>query len=123
MVIKSTYAEVHPYITKDGSVIRELMHPAVQGNRNQSLAEAIVTPGGETYLHFHQKTEELYHFTGGCGVMQLGEDRFPVLEGDTICIPPGTLHAVSNTGVDELRILCVCCPPYSHDDTELVLTA
>jgi hypothetical protein len=32
-------------VTRDGSVIRERMHPSVQGNRRQSLAEAIVAPG------------------------------------------------------------------------------
>ena len=31
--------------TLDGSEIRELMHPAVHGNVNQSLAEARVSPG------------------------------------------------------------------------------
>lgn len=123
MIIKSIYSGVPPYITKDGSIIRELMHPAIQGNRNQSLAEAIVPPGAETHLHQHRQTEELYYFTAGRGIMQLGEERFPVESGDTICIPPGTLHAVSNTGPDDLRILCACCPPYSHDDTELVVTA
>ena len=39
--MKSAYSSVPPYITKDGSTIRELMHPAVHGNRNQSFAEAI----------------------------------------------------------------------------------
>ncbi len=112
-----------PYITKDGSIIRELMHPAVQGNRNQSLAEAIVPPGAETHLHQHRQTEELYHFTAWRGKCSLVRSVFPVESGDTICIPPGTLHAVSNTVLDDLRILCVCCPPYSHDDTELVVIA
>jgi hypothetical protein len=32
-------------VTKDGSGIRELMHPDRHGNRNQSLAEALVPPG------------------------------------------------------------------------------
>lgn len=122
MIIRSTYTEVEPYVTKDGSIIRELMHPSVQGNRNQSLAEALVPPGGETHPHIHAQTEELYHFTAGSGLMLLGEERFPVQAGDTICIPPGTLHAVRNTAPVEMRILCACCPPYSHDDTELVVT-
>lgn len=121
MIIKSAYTDVQPYITKDGSIIRELMHPAVQGNRCQSLAEALVPPGGATHLHLHQQIEELYHVTAGEGEMQLGDAQFPVRAGDTICIPPGMLHAISNAGVCDLRILCMCCPPYSHDDTELAV--
>lgn len=122
MRIYSSYSAAPPYITKDGSIVRELMHPAVHGNRAQSLAEAIVPPGGETLLHQHLKAEELYHFTAGVGMMQFGDERFRVKAGDTVCIPLGTLHAIRNTGADALRVLCVCCPAYSHEDTEPVVT-
>ncbi|AKB55531.1 hypothetical protein A9239_06475 [Methanosarcina sp. A14] len=52
------YEEIEPYITKDGSIIRELMHPSVHGNSNQSLAEATVPAGGKTLLHKHHLTED-----------------------------------------------------------------
>jgi hypothetical protein len=63
--MKTRHAEIPVYITKDGSEIRELMHPAVHGNRLQSLAEATVHPGQRTHLHRHARTEELYHVTSG----------------------------------------------------------
>ena len=31
--IRPSYAMIEPCVTRDGSVIRELMHPSVQGNR------------------------------------------------------------------------------------------
>lgn len=114
------YDKLPAYITKDGSTIRELMHPLQHGSRNQSLAAAIVPPGTQTLLHRHHKTEELYHITAGEGVMQLGDDKCTVSPGDTILIPPGTPHAITNHGNNELKILCCCAPPYSHDDTELL---
>jgi len=120
MQIKTAYRGIVPYLTKDGSEIRELMHPAVHGNRRQSLAEAIVPPGAATRLHRHRASEELYWFAAGEGVMVLGEECFPVAAGDTVCIPPGTPHRVSNTGAGELKMLCCCAPAYSHDDTELL---
>ena len=55
------YADIPAYVTKDGSVIRELMHPQQHGGRAQSLAEATVPPGTRTLLHRHALTEELYH--------------------------------------------------------------
>lgn len=119
-VIQSQYRAVEPYITKDGSEIRELMHPHIQGNRAQSFAEATVAPGGETTLHLHRITEEIYHFTHGKGTMRLGEDTFSVGAGDTIAIPPGTPHCVSNSGDTPMTILCACAPAYSHDDTILL---
>ena len=101
-------------------MIRELMHPEVQGNSNQSLAEATITPGTATTLHGHHLSEEIYHFTGGKGQMTLGDETFEVAIGDTVCIPPGTLHRLKNTGKEPLKVLCCCAPAYSHDDTELV---
>jgi len=108
------------FTTKDGSRIRELMHPAVHGNGNQSLAEATIDPGHATQLHRHHVSEEIYHITAGEGVMTLGEETFTLTAGDTICIPPGTLHRVENTGSGLLKILCACAPAYSHEDTEII---
>jgi mannose-6-phosphate isomerase-like protein (cupin superfamily) len=117
---RSRYDDIEPYVTKDGSEIRELMHPAVHGNRAQSLAEATVAPGAATALHRHGATEEIYHFTAGEGVMTLGAVRFPVRAGDTVCIPPGAPHCVENTGAVPLKILCACAPAYAHADTKLL---
>jgi mannose-6-phosphate isomerase-like protein (cupin superfamily) len=121
--MKTQYHGVEAFITKDGSIIRELMHPVVhkaQGVARQSLAEAIVPAGGRTLLHHHWQTEELYHVTAGEGRMTLGDRQFMVSAGDTVCIPPGTAHCIENTGAGELKILCCCTPAYTHQDTELL---
>jgi mannose-6-phosphate isomerase-like protein (cupin superfamily) len=117
---RSTLSEVTPYATKDGSEIRELLHPQHHVVRNQSLAEATLPPGTVTLLHRHRVTEEIYHVTHGCGVMTLNDETFQIRSGDSILIPPGTPHRVENTGHEALRILCCCAPAYSHADTELL---
>jgi mannose-6-phosphate isomerase-like protein (cupin superfamily) len=121
-VIRTRYAAVRPYVTRDGSLIRELLHPAQHGNVRQSLAEAEVAPGASTQLHYHTLSEELYHVVAGQGLMQLGTEQFTISVGDTVCIPPGTPHCITNTAATALRILCCCTPPYGHDDTILVTT-
>jgi len=118
--MKSSYRDVTAYVTKDGSTIRELMHPLVHGNRQQSFAEAVVEAGARTALHRHRLTEEIYHISAGEGMMTLGDAQFAVREGDTICIAPGTPHCIANTGAAPLKILCACAPAYAHDDTELL---
>jgi mannose-6-phosphate isomerase-like protein (cupin superfamily) len=118
--MRTSYAAIRPYVTVDGSEIRELMHPDHHGNRRQSLAEATVRPGQETLLHKHLRTEELYHITAGRGLMTLGEDRFLVSAGDTVCIGPGTPHCIRNAAAEPLRILCCCSPAYSDADTVLL---
>jgi mannose-6-phosphate isomerase-like protein (cupin superfamily) len=116
-VQKAHLDDLTRFITKDGSSIRELAGPAWTQARNQSLAEAIVPPGGETAEHYHPKTEELYYFVAGAGRMRLGEDEAGVGSGDCIVIAPGTPHKLWNPGPDALVLLCCCAPAYSDDDT------
>jgi mannose-6-phosphate isomerase-like protein (cupin superfamily) len=118
--MRTTYNEIQPYTTKDGSIIRELMHPAIHGNHNQSLAEAIVPVGSTTLLHRHLQTEEIYHVIDGSGVMTLGDEHVDVTVGDTVCIMPNTPHQIANTGASPLRLMCCCSPAYAHGDTELL---
>lgn len=120
MTILSQYQNCTAYVTKDGSTIREIMHPTVHGNQNQSLAEAVIEPGQLTQKHKHIKSEEIYYILQGEGNMRLGENSFMVSTGDCICIPPGTQHQIKNTGITELKILCCCSPAYAHDDTQLI---
>ncbi|HVA31431.1 MAG TPA: cupin domain-containing protein [Gaiellaceae bacterium] len=108
----SSVDAVEPFVTKDGSTIRELHHTGAQ-----SLAEAQLEPGEATERHYHRASEEIYFVLKGQGEMELdGETRF-LRPGDAVLIPPGAWHTLENNGTSELRILCSCAPPYSHDDT------
>ncbi len=118
--MKTEYQSIAAYITKDGSLIRELMHPAIHKNSKQSLAQAIIPVGVRTQLHRHMHSEELYHVTSGRGRMTLADEVFDVSVGNTLCIKPGVAHCIENIGDRELVILCCCAPAYSHDDTELL---
>lgn len=119
-IVKTSYRTIPAYVTKDGSEIRELMHPAVHGNARQSLAEAIIQPRQKTQLHRHLASEELYHVTQGTGIMSLGENSLLIGVGDTVLIVPGVAHCVQATGESPLHILCCCSPAYSHEDTEML---
>jgi mannose-6-phosphate isomerase-like protein (cupin superfamily) len=116
-MLKANLHELERFVTKDGSSIRELAGPSWTAARKQSLAEAIVPPGGETAEHYHPKTEELYYVTSGAGRMRLGEDEGEVRAGDCVVIPPGTAHKLWNPGSAPLVLLCCCAPAYSDDDT------
>lgn len=118
--MKIRYSDIPAYVTKDGSELRELLHPSHHGARNQSLAEATIHPGGRTQLHRHHRTEEIYHITAGGGRMTLGDKTFEVNVGDSILIPPGTPHCIEAGGAEPLKILCCCSPAYDHEDTELL---
>ncbi len=120
MPVITRQKELTNYITKDNSSVCELMHPAQHNNHKQSLAQAIVSPGMETQLHYHAVTEELYHIQKGSGLMTLDGETFTVESGDTLCIPPNSPHKIKNTGETDLVFLCCCSPAYSHADTFIV---
>jgi mannose-6-phosphate isomerase-like protein (cupin superfamily) len=106
-------------VTKDGSRIWELFHPGSSTVKDFSVAEALVGAGQRTEAHVHHKSQEVYYIVEGSGTIRLGAEHLSVSPGDAILIPPGTPHNIKNTGAGGLRILCICCPPYSHDDTTL----
>jgi mannose-6-phosphate isomerase-like protein (cupin superfamily) len=113
----SSYSAIEPFVTLDGSEIREWAGPVSAPARNQSLAEATVQPGAATVEHYHRTTEELYLVTAGRGRLVLDGEEQILEQGDCAVIPPGARHKIFNIGTDPLRILCVCAPPYSDADT------
>lgn len=116
----SRHAELEPYVTRDGSTIREWAGPGYSPARNQSLAEATVPPGGETAAHYHRAAEELYLFTAGRGRLRVGDEEGDVRPGDCVVIPPGVVHKLWNPGDSDLVLVCACSPAYAHEDTFLV---
>jgi mannose-6-phosphate isomerase-like protein (cupin superfamily) len=109
-----------PFITADGSEIRELLAYRNSSIRNQSLAEATIQPGQATQEHYHPKAEEIYYILKGRGRMKLESDMREVGPGDAIAIPPGQKHKIWNTGDIPLVLLCCCAPCYEHSDTIMV---
>jgi mannose-6-phosphate isomerase-like protein (cupin superfamily) len=108
-----------PFVTADGSTIREIAGVPSGNAINQSLAQATVPPGGQTVEHFHRESEEISHFSAGAGRMRLGAQEADVRAGDTVVIAPGVPHKLWNPSSEPLVLLCCCAPPYSHEDTIL----
>lgn len=108
----SSLRTAEPFTTKDGSTIRELHHTA-----EQSLAEATLEPDQATERHYHRLSEEIYFVLKGAGDMEVDGEHRRIAVGDAVLIPAGAWHTLHNNGTSELRILCACSPPYSHEDT------
>ena len=105
------HSELVPFVTKDGSTIREYLHTSVQ-----SLAEAALGPGQATERHYHRLAEEIYLISEGGGRLEVDGEEREVTAGDAILIPPGAWHMLV-AGPAGTRLLCCCVPAYSHDDT------
>lgn len=114
MIIQNLEAQT-PFVTKDGSVIRSILDLANAPVKNQSLAEARLTRNGITQPHHHKLSEEFYFILEGSGEMTVAGESRSVECGDAILIPPGATHFIR--AITDLRFLCCCAPPYSHEDT------
>ena len=60
--------------------------------------------GGQVPWH-NQEQEEVYLILEGTGEMCLGEERQAVTGGQTVWIPPGVFHQLTNIGDTPLRML------------------
>ena len=118
--VKTSRGDCPPFITKDGSEIRELMAYRNSACLRMSLAEATLQPGGKTECHVHPRVEEIYYFLQGRGRVLAGEDYYEVFPGDSIVHLPGVRHQTWNTGDVPLVFLCHCAPAYEHDDTDIL---
>ncbi len=60
--------------------------------------------GGQVPWH-NQEQEEIYLILEGEGEMCLGSDRFSLTSGQTIYIPPGVFHQLTNIGNKPLKMI------------------
>ena len=111
MQLRNRERDAEPFVTKDGSTIREYHHSSAQ-----SLAEASLDAGGATQRHYHARSEEIYLIVEGDGELEVDGERREVAAGDAILIPSGAWHQLT-AGASGVRLLCCCVPPYSDDDT------
>lgn len=111
--------KIEAYRTKDGSLVREIVHPDRLPARNLSLAEARLEAGGSTALHYHERSEEVYYVLAGRGILMVAGDEAEISPGQAALIPPRARHRVANTGDEDLVFLCLSSPAYKHEDTQI----
>lgn len=118
-------SDLKPFVTKDKSIVREFFHPLHETSKEApknipfSIALATVKPGNKTLRHIHETSAEFYYVTRGIGIIRLNSRKASLEENTLAYIPAGTKHTVTNTGAEDLLILCICNPPYTHADTKI----
>ncbi len=81
------------------------------GARKLGYNLTLVPPGKRAFpFHSHRVNEEMFFVLEGSGVVRIGDDTFPIRQGDVVACPPGgpeTAHQIINTSDAELRYLAV----------------
>ncbi len=105
------------YVTKDKSLVRELLHPSFVPGLGMSLAEAVVEAGAVTAEHRHTAFDEIYYGLEGEGTLVIDGAPHDFGPHRYFLLPGGCRHYLR--AATRLRLLCVCCPGYTHGETVL----
>ena len=109
--------ETKEFLTEERCHIIELLNNP--NDRSSSIARARVEPDITTAWHRLKDTAEMYYILEGQGLMEIGEEYTKeVCKGDIIKIPENTPQRITNTGVEDLLILCFCVPAFGMENYE-----
>jgi len=108
------------FVAADGSVLRELLHPARQPVEiHYSLAHAKVVCGERTLPH-RLISSELYYVLAGQGMMYINQETRPVGPGCAVYIPPGSVQSIESVGNTDLVFLCIVDPAWRAEDEDVL---
>jgi mannose-6-phosphate isomerase-like protein (cupin superfamily) len=103
-------AEVEPWAETCGQI-----RPLIE-ERDGAAAEVHRVEIDDAKLHYHERTDEIYHVIEGRGTMVLDGEEIELHEGVVVYVPRGVRHKA----VGKLTVLTVCIPRgVLHDVHEL----
>ena len=71
---------------------------------------SLYQPMAYVELHAHKLQEQIYHVLEGEGLMDIDGEKRLLRKHDVIYLPPGTMHAIQNSGLVDLVFLVVTSP-------------
>jgi mannose-6-phosphate isomerase-like protein (cupin superfamily) len=93
-----------------GALSKLLVHPETLGSQQIDYRISTYQPNAYVEPHKHRVQEQVYHVLEGEGLMERDGKRQVVRKHDVIFIPPGTEHALYNTGLGPLTFIVVTSP-------------
>jgi mannose-6-phosphate isomerase-like protein (cupin superfamily) len=94
-----------------GAFSKMLVRPEPCGSKALDYRVSVYQPRAYVAPHKHRIQEQIYHVLDGEGLMEIEGKRTVVRKDDVVFIPPGTEHAIYNTGMVDLRFIVVTSPP------------
>lgn len=89
---------------------KALVRPETAGSKLIDYRISTYQPMAYVETHTHKVQEQVYHVLEGEGLMEIDGKRQVVRKHDVIFIPPGTSHAIHNSGLGDLTFIVVTTP-------------
>lgn len=88
-----------------------LVSPQYHGSRHVDFRLSRYPQHGRVDAHRHAVSEQVYYVISGNARLLHGDDDVVLGPGQGAFIPPGLVHAVENTGDEDLVFVVVTTPP------------
>ena len=114
------HSEIDSNHGNEGTTIKQYFHPHNTLNGiSYSLAQFTLEPRKKSKLH-KMKSSEIYYILEGSGKIRINEESFHIEKDDSIYVPSNSIQFIENTGLINLRFLCIVEPAWKADDEILL---
>lgn len=73
-------------------------------------------PNEDIGLETHTATDQFFRFEHGIGLVSIDDDTYEVRDGNSIIVPAGSQHNISNTSPTQtLQFYTIYAPPHHRD--------
>jgi mannose-6-phosphate isomerase-like protein (cupin superfamily) len=103
------------YQRPEGITSYLLLARSAGGSKHLTVTEVVLEPGGSQRVHSHAP-EQAYFLLEGRGLVQVGDEKRVVAEGDCVFVPSGEEHGIVNPGPGRLRYLSAASPSFSESE-------
>lgn len=89
-------------------------------SKKLSVIQEKIPPGKSEQLHLHVNSQQVFYILSGIATFEIQGHNALVHAMESVHIPPGTQHSISNFHKDDL-ILLVISEPESHNDRQNII--
>lgn len=107
------FADSFKKLAKSNTNFRRVLQT---GKFSQVVAMSIPA-GGDIGEEVHESTDQIFIIAEGHGAALVGGESRPIEKKDLIFVPAGTLHNITNSGDEDLKLLTIYAPPAHPDGT------
>ena len=113
-------SEIKSIQGNEGTKIKQYFHPhnTLNGIKD-SIAQFTLKSGKKSKLH-KISSSEIYYILEGNGVLKINDEAYKLEKDDSAYVPPNSKQCIENTGIGDLRFLCIVEPAWKAENEILL---
>lgn len=99
---------------------QRLIGPETVGARQMEMLIGTLHKGGGALPHAHPGIEQSCYLLEGTAHVQVGDESFDMVPGDTCFFPADVMHVFSVTSETPVKLLVIYSPPYGESPDKVI---